>query len=68
MLPLSNKFKTSFDAKHNSVFPIVVISKYGTFTSSDDLVYLSQNAKNFKFEGLGEKYFEDFGLNVSDIT
>ena len=68
MLPLSDKFKTSFKGKHNSVFPIVVISKLGTFTSNDDLVYLSQNARNFKFEGLGEKYFEDFGLDVSDIS
>ena len=69
MLPLSDKFKTSFNSKHNSVFPIVVISKLGTFTQSDELVYLSQNAKNFNFLGIGQdQYFEDFGLHVSDIS
>tara|TARA_R110002020_G_scaffold274391_2_gene489574 strand:- start:2633 stop:7216 length:4584 start_codon:yes stop_codon:yes gene_type:complete len=69
MLPLSDKFKNSFDGKHNSVFPIVVISQYGTFLQNDNLVYLSQNAKYFNFFGIGEnQYFEDFGLNVSDIS
>ena len=71
MIPLSNKFKNSFDGNASSVFPIVVISKSESFDIDNALVYISQNAKTFNIssdEMVKGEYFEDFGLRVSSIS